>query len=282
MSRRVAVVTDSTAMLPSEVAQARGITVVPLQVVVGARSYDESTDSDPGMVADALRAWEPVSTSRPTPQAFHAVYEDLAREGAESIVSVHLSSEISGTCESARLATRDASVPVHVVDSRLVGVGTGFAVLAAVEAVATGADAAGAAEAARCRAVSTTTLFYVDTLEHLRRGGRIGAAAKFLGSVLAVKPLLRLDDGRVVPLEKVRTSARALSRLEDLAVEAAGDHQVDIAVAHLDNRASADTVAAHLRQRVAGVQQVQVGEVGAVIGAHVGPGMLAVVVAPRT
>src|SRR3989337_2785663 len=120
----------------------------------------------------------------------------------ESIVSVHLSAEISGTCDSARLATGDSPVPVEVVDSRQVGVGTGFAVLAAAEAVAAGAGATKAAEAARRRALSTTSLFYVDTLEHLRRGGRIGAAAKLLGSVLAVKPLLRLDDGKVVPLEK--------------------------------------------------------------------------------
>ena len=281
MSRRVAVVTDSTAMLSAEVVQKRGITVVPLQVVIGARSYDESTDSDAAMVADALRAWKPVSTSRPTPQAFLEAYEKLAGEGAEAVVSVHLSGEISGTCESARLAARDAPVPVVVVDSRLVGVGTGYAVLAAADALEGGAGAKEAAETARRRAEATTSLFYVDTLEHLRRGGRIGAAAKLVGSVLAVKPLLRLDDGKVVPLEKVRTAARAISRLEELAVEAAADQEVDIAVAHLANLDCAQSVADHLRERVTGLRDLVVGEVGAVIGAHVGPGMVAVVVAPR-
>lgn len=281
MSPRVAVVTDSTAMLSSQVVEARGLTVVPLQVVLGAQVYDERPDSDPGVVADALRAREPVSTSRPTPQAFLAVYEALAGEGVEQIVSVHLSGEISGTCESAQLAARDCPVPVEVVDSRLVGVGTGFAVLAAEDAVASGADAATAAAAARRRARETTSLFYVDTLEYLRRGGRIGAAAKLVGSVLAVKPLLRLDDGRVVPLEKVRTAARAISRLEELAVDAAGERDVDIAVAHLANLAGAEAVAAHLKDRVPGVRDLLVGQVGAVVGAHVGPGMLAVVVAPR-
>ena len=281
MPSRVAVVTDSTAMLSTEKAREHGVTVVPLQVVIGARSYDEHTDSDPGMVAEALRAYQPVSTSRPTPQTFLAVYEDLAADGVEHIVSIHLSAEISGTCESAGLAAREAPVPVEVVDSRLVGVGTGFAVLAAAHAAADGASAADVAAAARRRAEATTSLFYVDTLEHLRRGGRIGSAAKLVGSVLAVKPLLRLDDGRVVPLEKVRTSARALSRLEELAVEAAGDHEVDIAVAHLANLECAETVAARLRERVPAAHEVLLGEVGAVIGAHVGPGMLAVVVAPR-
>jgi DegV family protein with EDD domain len=281
MSGRVAVVTDSTAMLSSEVAQARGITVVPLQVVLGARAYDEDVDSDPGMVADALRAWKPVSTSRPAPETFVETYRSLAQDGADAILSVHLSGEISGTCESARLAAHDAQVPVEVVDSRLVGVGTAFAVLAAADAVDAGADLEGAAHAARRRAEATTALFYVDTLEFLRRGGRIGAAEKLLGSVLAVKPLLRLDGGRVVPLEKVRTSSRALNRLEELAAQAAGDTEVDVAVAHLANPEAAEAVAEHLRARVARLQDLWVGEVGAVIGAHVGPGMVAVVVAPR-
>jgi len=281
MSSRIVLVTDSTSMLSADVVQAHDVTVVPLQVVVDSRSYDESTDSDATMVADELRAGKPVSTSRPSPQAFLEVYEALAREGADAIVSVHLSGEISGTCESARLAARDAPVPVEVVDSRLVGVGTGFAVLAAAEALASGADAPKAADAARRRAAATTSLFYVDTLEHLHRGGRIGAAAKLVGSVLAVKPLLQLDDGRVVPLEKVRTSARALGRLEQLAVEAAGSEDVDIAVAHLANPERAEKVAANLKDRVPGIQDLSVGEVGAVIGAHVGPGMVAVVIAPR-
>jgi DegV family protein with EDD domain len=281
MSSRIVLVTDSTSMLSEDVVQAHDITVVPLQVVVDSRSYDESTDSDAAMVADELRAGKAVSTSRPTPQAFLEVYEGLAREGAEAIVSVHLSGEISGTCESAQLAARDAPVPVEVVDSRLVGVGTGFAVLAAAEALASGADAPKAADAARRRAAATTSLFYVDTLEHLRRGGRIGAAAKLVGSVLAVKPLLKLDDGRVVPLEKVRTAARALGRLEELAIEAAGSQDVDVAVAHLANPERAEKVAANLKDRIPGIQHLWVGEVGAVIGAHVGPGMVAVVIAPR-
>jgi DegV family protein with EDD domain len=281
MSSRIVLVTDSTSMLSEDVVQAHDITVVPLQVVVDSRSYDESTDSDAAMVADELRAGKAVSTSRPTPQAFLEVYEGLAREGAQAIVSVHLSGEISGTCESAQLAARDAPVPVEVVDSRLVGVGTGFAVLAAAEALASGADAPKAADAARRRAAATTSLFYVDTLEHLRRGGRIGAAAKLVGSVLAVKPLLKLDDGRVVPLEKVRTAARALGRLEELAIEAAGSHDVDVAVAHLANPERAEKVAANLKDRIPGIQHLWVGEVGAVIGAHVGPGMVAVVIAPR-
>ncbi len=281
---RIALVTDSTASLPPEVAQERGICVVPLQVVIGARSYDEGVEggATPETVAAALREWTPVSSSRPTPAAMLEAYEKAAAAGATEIVSVHVSSELSGTYESARLAAKQSPVPVFTVDSRQVGMATGFAVLSAAEVVAGGGSAAEAAETARRRSEQSTSLFYVDTLEYLRRGGRIGAAAALLGSALSVKPLLTLENGRVGMLEKVRTAGRALSRLEALAAAAAGS-QVDVAVAHLANPERAELLASNLRTRLAdrlGGRDVLVGEVGAVIGAHVGPGMVAVVVSP--
>ena len=191
---------------------------------------------------------------------------------------------MSGTFESAQLAARDASLPVRVVDTRQLGMATGFAVLTAAEVLERGGSAEEAAGAALARADATTSLFYVDTLEYLRRGGRIGAAAALLGSALAVKPLLEIVDGRIGPREKVRTAARALSRLEELAVTAAADRQVDVAVAHLANPDRAGVLAEHLGRRLAANlsdREVSVGEVGAVIGAHVGPGMVAVVISPR-
>jgi DegV family protein with EDD domain len=286
MAGRTSIVTDSTALLPPELAEARGIAVVPLQVIIGGRSYDEGRDpaATPEAIAAALREWVPVSTSRPTPQAFLEAYEQAVRAGASEVLSIHLSGDLSGTFESAQLAAREASVPVHTVDSRQLGMATGFAVLAAADVLDAGGSAEQAAAAARTRAQGTSSLFYVDTLEYLRRGGRIGAAAALLGSALAVKPLLTLADGRIASLEKVRTSTRALSRLEELAVVAAGDRQVDVAVAHLANPERAEQLAGALRDRLAASldgRDVSVGEVGAVIGAHVGPGMVAVVVAPR-
>jgi DegV family protein with EDD domain len=286
MAGRTSIVTDSTALLPPELAEARGIAVVPLQVIIGGRSYDEGRDpaATPEAIAAALREWVPVSTSRPTPQAFLEAYEQAVRAGASEVLSIHLSGDLSGTFESAQLAAREASVPVHTVDSRQLGMATGFAVLAAADVLDAGGSAEQAATAARTRAEGTSSLFYVDTLEYLRRGGRIGAAAALLGSALAVKPLLTLADGRIASLEKVRTSTRALSRLEELAVVAAGDRQVDVAVAHLANPERAEQLAGALRDRLAANldgRDVSVGEVGAVIGAHVGPGMVAVVVAPR-
>ena len=282
----VALVTDSTASLSPEQASERGITVVPLQVVIGATSYDEGVPGGvtPELLADALKQWTPVSTSRPNPDALLTYYEKLAADGADAIVSVHLSGELSGTFESAQLASRSAPVPVVAVDSRQVGMGTGYAVLAAADAVAAGADADEAARAARSRADRTTSLFYVDTLEYLRRGGRMGAAAALIGSALAVKPILKVVDGQVGAFEKVRTSGKALQRLEELAVEAAGHDQVDVAVAHLASPDRAAQLTERLASRLAeqlGGREVSLGEIGAVLGAHVGPGMVAVTVAPR-
>ncbi len=282
----IALVTDSTASLPPELAARHGIIVVPLQVVIGAKSYEEGVEggATPETMAEALREWKPVSTSRPTPAVMLEAYEKAAAAGATEIVSIHVSKELSGTCESSQLAAKESPVPVTTVDSGQLGMATGFAVLSAAEVVACGGSAADAAEMARKRTSASTSLFYVDTLEYLRRGGRIGAAAALLGSALSVKPLLTLANGQVGMLEKVRTASRALNRLEELAVKAADDHQVDAAVAHLANRERAELLASNLSSRLEanlGGREVVVGEVGAVIGAHVGPGMVAVVISPR-
>lgn len=280
---RVALVSDSTSVDP-ELASRLGVTVVPLQVVIGATSYDEGAAITPENVAKALKERAVVSTSRPPPEAFVAAYQQAAGDGAEAVVSVHLSAEVSGTFESAELAARRASIPVHTVDSRQVGMGTGFAVQAAAVALADGGSAADAADLARRRAEATTVLFYVDTLEFLRRGGRVGTAAALFGSALAVKPLLRVDDGRIVPLEKVRTTARAMLRLEDLAANAAQARRVErveVAVSHLANPDRAEALAERLRMRIPNLGELVVNQVGAAIGAHVGPGMVAVVISPR-
>jgi len=280
------VVTDSTAMLPAEVAAERGIVVVPLQVVIGATVYDEGTPdgATPDLVAGALKEWTPVSTSRPAPAVLQAAYEQAARDGATAVLSLHLSGEMSGTFESAQLAARDSPIPVTVVDSRQVGVATGFAALTAADVLDAGGSVEEAAEAARLRAGSSSSLFYVDTLEYLRRGGRIGAAAALFGGALSVKPLLQIADGRVATLEKVRTSAKALSRLEELAVQAADGQQIDLCVAHLASPDRAAQLTERLGQRLAdnlSDREIWFGELGAVLGAHVGPGMLAVCVSPR-
>lgn len=278
---RVAVVTDSTSYLPPELAQEAGVEVVALQVVVDGSSYDEIDSAAGGTLAEALRHHKQVTTSRPGPAAFAAAYAAAAERGCDGVVSVHLSAQMSGTVESARLAAKEAPVPTQVVDSETLGMALGYAVLSAAATAAEGKPLDEVAEAARRRAAASTAVFYVDTLEHLRRGGRIGAAAAFVGTALAMKPLLRMADGHIEPLEKVRTAAKAIARLEEVAVDAAGQRQVDVAVHHLASPDRADALADRLRERVPGLDRLVVTEVGAVVGAHVGPGLLAVVVAPR-
>ncbi|MEU1288318.1 DegV family protein [Kitasatospora sp. NPDC005856] len=281
MPSDLALVTDSTAYLPQDALDRHGITVVPLSVAVGDSVLSEGVEISPKDVAEALRGKQRVTTSRPNPETFAATYRAAAEAGAKGIVSVHISGELSGTVEAARLAAADAPVPVRVVDSRLVGMALGYGVLSAAEAISAGQGLAEAAEAAARRTAGTSGFFYVDTLEHLRRGGRIGAARALLGSALAVKPLLHLDGGRIEPLEKVRTASRAIARLEEIAVDRSGEQEVDITVHHLAAEDRAEPLAERLRARVPGLRELYVGEVGAVIGAHVGPGLLAVVVAPR-
>ena len=278
----IGIVTDSTSSLSPADAEREGIVVVPLQVIIGADVFTEGEDVTSDMIAEALAAFVPVSTSRPAPDEFLAVYERLAAEGAESIVSVHLSGRMSGTLDAALLAAGQASVPVTCIDSTQVGVATGFAAGRAAQARDAGGDAATVAAAARSAGESSSTLLYVDTLEYLKRGGRVGSAAALIGSALAVKPILTIADGVVVPLERVRTQAKALARLEALAVEKAGgcDDGFDIGVQHLASVTTATAVAERLAAAL-GRDTIPVDEVGAAIGAHVGPGMISVTITPR-
>jgi DegV family protein with EDD domain len=278
----VAVVTDSTAYLPAALIEKYDIEVVPLYVVLAGRSGREGSEIGPDDVARALATrGQKVSTSRPTPGDFVAAYRRRLGAGADRLVSIHLSSELSSTTDAARLAASQVGEHlVTVVDSRSTAMGMGFAVLAAARAAAEGADAPTVAEVAQDTAAATRTYFVVDTLEHLRRGGRIGSAAALLGTALAVKPVLYVREGRVVPLEKVRTAARAVNRLVQLAVEAADDGPVAIAVHHLAAADRADRLAAELRHQVPDLVELFVSELGAAIGAHVGPGAVGVVIAP--
>jgi DegV family protein with EDD domain len=278
---QIAIVTDSTAYLPEDLVARHGITVVPLKVVIRDNALTEGVEVTPQVVADALRRRVPVHTSRPNPEEFATVYRAAAESGAQGVVSIHISGDLSGTVDAALLAAREAPVPVRVIDSRLTAMGLGYSVLAAAEAAAGGASLDEVAAAADKRASQTSVFFYVDTLEYLRRGGRIGAAQALLGSALAVKPLLHLVDGRVEPLEKVRTSAKAATRLVELVTERAGRAAVDLAVHHLANADRAEELAARLRARLPHAGPVYVTEVGAVVGAHMGPGTLGAVVSLR-
>ncbi|MDQ2792161.1 MAG: fatty acid-binding protein DegV [Pseudonocardiales bacterium] len=277
----VAVVTDSTAYFPAGLASRRGIRQVPLHVLVDGRHWLDGVQLGPAELVKALARRASVSTSRPTPGEFEAVYAEAIRAGADTIVSVHMSRALSGTWESARLAAEQFGLKrVRVVDSRSTGMGLGFSVLAAAAVAADGGDLDAVYDTAERVGASCRAFFSVDTLEYLRRGGRIGSAAARVGSALSVKPLLHVDGGRVVPLEKVRTASRARARLVDLAAQAAGSAPVDLAVHHLGAAERAADLVTQLQARLPMLSECLVSEVGAAIGAHAGPGMLGVVVLP--
>jgi DegV family protein with EDD domain len=280
MAGVVVVVTDSTAYLPSEIAAERGLTVVPITVAIGDHEGLEGIDITPSDVATALTGRRtPVTTSRPAPAEFEAVYRRLLDEGADGVVSVHLSAKLSGTFDAAVLAAAEFDGRVEVVDGRSAGMGLGFAALSAAAAAHAGEDIAGVRAAVAACTERTTVLFYVDSLEFLRRGGRIGAASALLGTALSVKPILHVADGAIVVRDKVRTASRALARMVDLAVTAAGSDQVDIAVHHLGTPEKAEQVSTALAQRLGEqIETSYVSEIGAAVAAHVGPGLLSIVV----
>lgn len=260
-------------------AAAAQLRIVPLTVSISGEQGLEGIEVTPEDVAHALgERRHHVTTSRPAPAEFAAVYRELLDGGASGVVSVHLSSKLSGTYEAAALAAQEFDGRVRVVDSMAAGSAVGFVARAA----ASGADLERARQAAQAAAGRVHTFFYVDTLEYLRRGGRISAASALLGTALAVKPILHVHQGEVVLKEKVRTSARGLARLVALAVEAAGQSDVDIAVQHLAAADRAGALADALSHQLgARVRDAFVADVGAVIGAHTGPGVIGVTVHRR-
>lgn len=274
----IVVVTDSTAYLPPSAAS-QGVTVVPLHVVMSGVSGREGLEIGPGEVAQAMKARGVVTTSQPSPGEFAAVYRQLFEAGASGIVSIHLAAGLSGTFAGAQAAAAEADGRVEVIDSRSTGMGLGFPALAAAAAAAEGGDLAEVRQAALTAIDATSTFFYVDTLEHLRRGGRITAVSALLGTALAVKPLLEVADGQIVLRDKVRTAGRALERLVVLACDAAGEGPVDLAIHHLAADGRAAYLEGALKERLGDrVRLMHTCEVGAVVGAHVGPGLAGVVV----
>jgi DegV family protein with EDD domain len=274
----VRVVTDSTAYLPAAIVADAGLTVVPLTVAVDGDAGFEGVEVAPADVARALvQRRGTVTTSRPSPAQFSEAYRRLFDAGATGVVSVHLSARLSGTYEAALLAASEFDGAVTVVDTAAAGMAVGFVAVRAAETAAGGADLATVRARAAAAAGNTSTLFYVDTLEYMRRGGRISAASALLGTALSVKPILQVTDGEVRLREKVRTAGRALARLVELSVVGADDCDVDVAVQHLEaaERANAllDAVTARLGGRI---RAAHMSEVSATVAAHTGPGVIGV------
>lgn len=279
MRPRVAIVTDSTASIPIGVAEKLRIAVIQLELKVGEEYNDERRVPHP-QLAQAMRDDVPVATAPPPPPAFFWNYMDAVSAGAEEIISVHLSEGLSQTCEAARIAATEVDVPVHVVDSRLCGLGLGYPVIAAAEAAAAGAAVQDVLGILDRRLRGTTEILYVDTLEYLKRSGRIGRAQAMFGQTLSVKPVLGFHEGELAPLAKGIGADRALGKAITAAVEHAGNGPVDIATEHFQAEERAGQVLHRLQDRLPLSRQPILEETSAIIGAHTGPGALGIAISP--
>lgn len=273
----VRIVTDSTADIPLAQAQALGITVVPLTIFFGEQAYLDAVELDAKTFYEKLQASSTLPrTSQPSPAAFTQAYARLIEEGADAIISVHLSSKLSGTYQSA-VNGRDAlpdemkHVPVSVIDSLSVSMAMGMPIMLAAEEAQQNHDHEEIEARLRDRLARVRILATLDTLEYLRRGGRIGAARALLGNMLSMKPILTLKDGVIVPVEQPRTRARAYARIAQMIQEAGELEKLAII-------GSNDEVCAQLAQII---RPLYTGDLptyllGAVIGVYTGPGIVGV------
>jgi DegV family protein with EDD domain len=268
----VRIVTDSTADLTSEQQRAAGITVVPLNVHFGDEVFRDHVDLSTDEFFRRLKASSQLPhTSQPSVGAFEEAYRTLL-EGGDQIVSVHLSSKVSGTYNSALMAAQSVGDgKIDVVDSLSTSMALGFMALEAANLARAGRDRQTVAECVRRLVAKARVICVVDTLTYLERGGRIGKAAALLGSLLNVKPILQLKDGEVVPLGRARGRPQALNRLVELLER---DGKVSrLAIMHGAAQADAE----QLRERVASTYpgvDIQLTEIGAVLGTHTGPGVI--------
>ena len=274
MTAKVAIVTDSTADLPSQLVKSRGITIVPLTLNFEGRSLLDGVDIRPSEFYRKLpNATTHPTTSQPAPGRFAETYATLLNDHS-AVVSIHISEKLSGTYASAvQGAEMTDPKRVVVIDSQLVSMSLGLLTLAATDVAARGADAKTVAEKVNAMRDDVQTYFSVATLEFLRRGGRIGRASALLGSVLQVKPVLCIRDGLVTPLERVRTFDRALNRIVELTREVDRGKGLCVIVGHADAEADAERVAREL-DPIAETLMIQ--PLGPVVGAHAGPGVVGV------
>lgn len=270
----VVVVTDSSARLTAVQISRSGIRVVPLHILIDGRDLRDGVDPTP---ADLYQRTASTAGASPAElaRAYRAALADSAGAG---VVAVHLSGELSSTVGSAEHAAREFGDSVRVVDSRSAGMGTGFVALAAAAAAHRGAALDEVAAQARSAVSRVHAFIVVQRLDNLRRSGRIGTAASWLGTALALKPLLRLDGGKLLLAQRVRTTSKAVTAMVEQVLAAVGERHAAIAVHHVDNPEGAADVAATLASALPACGTPIVTDLGPVLGVHLGPGAVGVVV----
>ncbi len=272
---KVKVVTDSTAYLPHELIERYGIRIVPLKVLFGTESYDEGVDiTNDEFYRRLAEAKTLPTTSQPSVNDFIQAYTELA-QGGHPILSIHISSKISGTVNSALTAKSEfPEAQIEIVDSLFTSMGLGMIALDAARAADEGQPLLEIKASAEKLIQSMNLIFVVDTLEYLQKGGRIGAASALLGTLLRIKPILHLKDGLIQPIAKVRTKHKAMEHLLELVEERVrGGTSVRVTVIHAQAAEEALALGEEVRGRFNCVE-MYFSELGPVIGAHVGPGTL--------
>ena len=248
---------------------------MPLHVLDGDTDLCDGVDPVPSDIQDRPK----VTTSGATPTDLAAAYRQALAESGDGVVAVHISAALSSTYSSAVLAAREFGQAVRVVNSRSAAMGVGFVVLAAARSARSGGSLDAVEAAARAAVPRGKAFIVVNRLDNLRRSGRIGAAASWLGTALSLKPLLRLDeDGRLVLSQRIRTVSKAHAALIDQVVEVVGQRQAEVVVHHVDNPDAADELAAELTERLPQLTSLSVADMGAVLAVHVGGGAVGVAV----
>jgi DegV family protein with EDD domain len=271
----VRIVTDSTCDLPPALVEAYGITVVPLTVFFGDEALLDSVDVDADAFYERMANSNVLPrTSQPSVELFRRAYLEAAENGDE-IVSIHLSSKLSGTLNAASVAREEVAPEVHVdlIDSYNVSLGLGLIVLEAARAAQDGAPLDEVVAVTRRAMDRVSVHVIVDTLEYLQKGGRIGRARSFLGSVLSIKPILRVEDGEVAPFERVRTRGKAVERIFEIGMASARAKEMFVACSgnDLQARELIERLRPHLPHT-----DLMLGHLGPVVGVYTGPGALGI------
>ena len=276
--RKVAVVTDSTSSLTPAMGEEYGLHIVPEYVMFGDQTYSDGVNLDAETFYRLLQSSSRLpTTSQPSVQDFMKLYTALS-EQVEAIVSIHISQKMSATLDSARAACQQLpGVQIHVIDSRSVSMGLGLIAIAAARAAAAGKEVDEVVSLVEALIPRVNVIFTVDTLEYLHKGGRIGGATAFLGTMLNIKPVLYIKDGRIEPLERARTKKRAIERILELMAERVGEAKgLNAAIMHCTVPEEARALGEEVKARFHPAELL-VTEAGPIIGTHGGPGTLGVV-----
>jgi DegV family protein with EDD domain len=271
----VVVVTDSSARLPEELRLQWGIRQVPLHILLDGTDLRDGVDDIP----DNIHEYGEATTAAATPAELADVYRQaLADSGGDGVVAVHLSKALSGTIGAAETTAAEIGSGIRVLDSKFTGMNTGFIALAAARAAADGADLDTVVQAATAAVGRNHGFIVVHQLDNLRRSGRIGGAGAWLGTRLSLKPLLRVDDGKLVLAQRVRTANKAVATMIDRVSEIVGERSASLAVHHVANPDGAQNLVDALAERLPGAEPAILTDLGPVLALHVGAGALGVCV----